>query len=44
MKHEQRNIKHTYSKEIRSMFTKIICDIESLQQKIIASTQYQPKA
>ena len=44
MKQQQKNIKHTYSKEIRSMFTKMICDIESLQQKIITSGQYQSKA
>ena len=35
----QKYTKPIYSKEIRLMFTNIICDIESLQDKIITSSQ-----
>ncbi|MDJ0574645.1 MAG: hypothetical protein QNJ65_05705 [Xenococcaceae cyanobacterium MO_234.B1] len=36
----QKYTKPIYNKEIRLMFTNIICDIESLQDKIIASSQH----
>ena len=35
----QKYTKPIYSKEIRLMFTNIICDIESLQDKIITYSQ-----